>query len=94
MVTLVALASLACARREGEANTGQSRTIAAPEPQEAPTGTGELTQTVDIEDSRSEADGGVLTSPNPPIRTGAGTQTATTTAATSTTTTTRTTTTP
>ena len=48
-----------CKRREHATET--TETIAPAAPQPAPTGTDAMTQTVDIEDSRSEAEGGALT---------------------------------
>jgi hypothetical protein len=68
-VWLVALLSLllvagACQGRARQGgNAAATETIAPPAPQPAPTGTDAMTQTVDVEDSRSEDDGGVLTSP-------------------------------
>jgi hypothetical protein len=78
-VSILALTCLlftagACRGRGGSARgAAGTDTIAAPPPQPAPTGTDAMTQTVDIEDSRSVDDGGVLTNPQ--------TGTATTTAA-------------
>jgi hypothetical protein len=61
--------AVACNRREGAGPTSaETQTVAPPDPREAPTDTDAMTQTVSIEDSRSEADGGVLTSPNPPVK--------------------------
>jgi len=52
----------ACQDRGPKAtNNGATQTIAPSAPQPAPTGTDAMTQTVDIEDSRSEDDGGALT---------------------------------
>ena len=51
----------ACRRGSKASNTSATETIAPSAPQPAPTGTDAMTQTVDIEDSRSEDDGGVLT---------------------------------
>jgi hypothetical protein len=86
VVLLIGVAALACRKEKptGEAG-GATETIAPAQPQPDATGTGDLTQTVDIEDSRSEAEGGVLTSPNAPTTTGAA-GTTTTTATTTTTT--------
>jgi hypothetical protein len=50
----------ACKRGETAANA-TSETIAPAAPQPATSGTDAMTQTVDIEDSRSEAEGGALT---------------------------------
>lgn len=63
-VLLIALAALACNRGEKAAGTAANETIAPAKPQPDSTGTADLTQTVDIEDSRSEAEGGVLTDRN------------------------------
>jgi len=58
---LIALAALACNRGEKAANTtAATETIAPARPQPDATGTGDLTQTVDIEDSRSESEGAAL----------------------------------
>ena len=83
----VALAMFGC-RKEQRDGVGATATIAPAEPQPASSGVEEaLSQTVDIEDSRSEAEGGALTSPNPPVRVpGAPPPATTTTAATATTT--------
>ncbi len=68
-VSILALTCLlfvagACRGRGGSARgTVRTDTIAPPPPQPAPTGTDAMTQTVDIEDSRSVDDGGVLTNP-------------------------------
>ena len=54
----------ACERRtSGTTNSAQptTQTIAPAAAQPAPTGTDAMTQTVEVEDSRSEADGGVVT---------------------------------
>lgn len=88
VVLLIGLAALACRREKTTGQSGEStQTIAPAQPQPDATGTGDLTQTVDIEDSRSEAEGGVLTSPNAPVTTDT---TDTTVTATTTTTTTAT----
>lgn len=94
LIAVAATVWFACARSE-KAAQGEAPTIAAPDPKPEETGTDAMTQTVSIEDSRSEAEGGVLTSPNPPIRTrgGAPPETSTTTTTTTTTSTTGTTTT-
>lgn len=91
VVLLIGLAAVACRREKTAGQGGEStQTIAPAEPQPDATGTGDLTQTVDIEDSRSEAEGGVLTSPNPPVITNTtgttGTVTTTTTTGTTATT--------
>ena len=66
-VLLIALATLACNRGEKAAGgNAANETIAPAKPQPDTTGTADLTQTVDIEDSRSEAEGAVLTDRNAP----------------------------
>lgn len=74
-----------CGRDETAAGDG-TETIAPAKPLPEPTGTEAMTQTVDIEAGRSEAEGGGLTTPNPPVDTMTD-GTAGTTAATTTTTT-------
>lgn len=61
LIALVAL-SAGCRRNEKTPPGGVSKTetIAPAQAQPSPTGTEAMTQTVDIEDSRSEAEGGVL----------------------------------
>ena len=62
LLSLLLVAGVACkGRGPNAAKTSTTETIAPPAPQPAPTGTDAMTQTVDIEDSRSEDDGGVLT---------------------------------
>ena len=78
---LIVLAALGCRNREKAAGAASTETIAPAQSQPVPTDSGDLTQTVDIEDSRSEAEGGVLTKPG-------ATQTTSTTATTATTATT------
>lgn len=74
-------------RRESKAGSASTETIAPAAAQPDSSGTEGMTQTVDIEDSRSEADGGALTSPNPPVRTPGSTTTTGTATTTATTTT-------
>ena len=83
----------ACKGREGRGANGEpTETIAPAAPQPAPTDTEALTQTVDIGDGaggelgRSEAEGAVLTNPNPAAGTVTGTAGTATTATTGTTT--------
>ena len=57
---------VACAREGGAGKAGETQTIAPAAGHTSPTDTDAMTQTVSIEDGRSEADGGVLTSPNQP----------------------------
>jgi hypothetical protein len=89
MLLPVALILLGCRERRaaepGAPGTPHTQTIAPAQAEPAPTGTDAMTQTVDIEDSRSEEDGGVITSKQT-----AKTPGATTTATTATTTTTTT----
>lgn len=70
LILTIVLAVAACQRGQ-ERKSGEvvTETIdpAAAKPSE--TTTSEMTQTVELQDGRSEADGGVITSPNPPIRT-------------------------
>ncbi len=58
------LLATACERRTGGATNSPgptTQTIAPAAAQPAPTGTDAMTQTVEVEDSRSEAEGGVIT---------------------------------
>ena len=71
----------ACKGREQAAKGDATETIAPAQPQPAPKGSDAMTQTVDIEDSRSEADGAALNDTQTPPG-----KSTTTTAATSTTT--------
>lgn len=79
-VVTIAFALSHCRGRES-AGTAATETIEPAKPQPEDTGTDAMTQTVDIEDSRSEAEGASLTRGEPP------TNTTTTTTTTSTTTT-------
>jgi hypothetical protein len=63
---MMAALLVACPRHRSGANdasSAQTATIAPAVAQPAPTGTDSMTQTVDIEDSRSEDDGGAITNP-------------------------------
>lgn len=65
---LLLLTALLCAcpgRRgaAGEPAGAQTQTIAPAVAQPTPTGTDSMTQTVDVEDGRSEDDGGAITNP-------------------------------
>lgn len=64
-VIVVAMFAVAgCKRHQGAAQGSvQTETMAPVKGDSAPTGTDALTQTVDVEDSRSEAEGGGLTEP-------------------------------
>ncbi len=56
----------ACPGRRGSASdpaAAQTQTIPPAVAQPTPTGTESMTQTVDVEDSRSEDDGGAITNP-------------------------------
>jgi hypothetical protein len=60
IITAVAALCVACNRgTHGGAAQTKTETIAPAQAQPAPTGTEALTQTTDIEDSRSEGEGGV-----------------------------------
>lgn len=61
---LIALAALGCKREQKAGGAASTETISPATPQPEQTGTGDLTQTVDIEDSRSEAEGAALTDPD------------------------------
>jgi hypothetical protein len=63
LIVLVALSVGACKGRYGTAQAPQSETIAPAAAKPAPTGTDAMTQTVDIEDSRSDAEGAGLNQP-------------------------------
>jgi hypothetical protein len=93
VVLFVCVLALGGCKREGAAASGnaaqheQTQTIAPAAAQPAPTGTDAMTQTVEVEDSRSEEDGGVLTNGQSTAKTGAAaTATTATTATTGTTT--------
>jgi hypothetical protein len=64
MTLLIALTLASCHGRKETTGTETvtTQTIAPAAGKPAPTGTDAMTQTVDIEDSRSEEDGGVMTS--------------------------------
>ena len=63
LVLLAVTVALAACRRGESAAPGTTETIAPAAPQPQPTGTDAMTQTVDIEDGRSEAEGGALNNP-------------------------------
>ena len=71
LITLAALAAFGCSRRAEQGAAGGDQTISAPQAPADTTGTEAMTQTVELQDGRSEAEGGVLTNPNPPVKTGA-----------------------
>jgi len=63
---MLAAALVGCRRRhEGPGTVQQTQTIAPAAAQPAPTGTDAMTQTVDVEDGRSEEDGGTTTTQQP-----------------------------
>lgn len=87
MLLAAVLALFGCRERKSAEQGGapgapKTQTIAPAQADPSPTGTDAMTQTVDIEDSRSEEDGGVITSKQT-----AKTPTTTSTTATATTTT-------
>jgi hypothetical protein len=59
VLALAALLSVSCARHKSGATAAQptTQTIAPAEGQPAPNGSDTMTQTVEVDDSRSEADG-------------------------------------
>lgn len=61
IIMLSALSFSACNRQETAASGEVTETIAPATPQPAPTGTDAMTQTVDIEAGRTDAEGGTLT---------------------------------
>lgn len=68
---VVLLALAACPRRQDAPKSGTvTQTIAPAAAKPDTTGTDALTQTVDIEDGRSEEDGGVITTPQSTAKTG------------------------
>jgi hypothetical protein len=83
-LTVATVLLAACHRESKTSGSAATETIAPAAGQPETAGTDAMTQTVDIEDSRSEADGGALTSPNAKVPP-ASTSTTATTAATTTT---------
>ena len=76
-----ALAMTGCKRGSAAASGGnaqQTQTIAPAAAQPAPTGTDAMTQTVEVEDTRSEDEGGALTNGASTAKTGTTSTTATT----------------
>lgn len=61
IIMLCALSFSACKRQETAVSGEVTETIAPATPQPAPTGTDAMTQTVDIEAGRTDAEGGTLT---------------------------------
>ena len=68
LITSLPLALLACRGREGAASQGAqtTQTIAPADAKPAPNDSEALTQTVDVADSRSEAEGAATTAAPPP----------------------------
>lgn len=62
-VFCIAAGAPACSRQEKNQQSGhvQTQTVAPAAAQPAPTGTDAMTQTVDVENGRSEEDGGATT---------------------------------
>ncbi len=71
LVTFVCVVAFAfsCRGRKNETPAGgvQTQTVAPAAAQPSPTGTDAMTQTVDVGDGRSEADGGVTTDSAPTV---------------------------
>ena len=66
-IMMLALVAAACHRSANDPSKSvQTQTIAPAAAQPAPNGNDAMTQTVDVEDSRSEAEGGVTTTKRPP----------------------------
>lgn len=67
VLILISLTLLACRERMGTRSSNNTSaatdTIAPAAAQPAPNGSDAMTQTVDVEDGRSESDGGVITHP-------------------------------
>ena len=71
---LICLLVLSCGRKEeGTAGGDATETISPAVAQPSPTGTDAMTQTVDIEDSRSVAEGGTATAGDTTTTTGTAT---------------------
>jgi hypothetical protein len=90
MILFAALALTACPRHEQKHDAGAAttQTIAPAAARPDTAGTDAMTQTVEVDDSRSEEDGGVITNPKSTAKTGAATSTTTAKTSTATTTTT------
>ncbi len=75
LALVLAVLGTACPRHRGGSSDAspvvQTQTIAPAVAQPAPTGTDSMTQTVDVEDSRSEDDGGTITNSQTPATHGA-----------------------
>jgi hypothetical protein len=74
MACIAAMLTGGCKSRNGDVQTTTETTIKLPKPSEAPTPAANsddaLTQTIDIEDSRSVAEGGTLTDKSTTAKTG------------------------
>ena len=71
---LICLLALFCAKKEGATGGAEAtETISPAVAQPSPTGTDAMTQTVDIEDSRSVAEGGTATAGDTTTTTGTAT---------------------
>ena len=67
LIMTLPLAAAACHGRSGDPSKSvQTQTIAPAAAQPAPNGNDAMTQTVDVEDSRSVAEGGATTTTPPP----------------------------
>lgn len=75
LLALVALLSVSCNRHKTGATASQptTQTISPAEGQPAPNGSDTMTQTVEVDDSRSEADGMTGTASTPATKTTAKT---------------------
>jgi len=77
MILFAAIALTGCPRREQKTDTAPvTQTIAPAAARPDTAGTDAMTQTVEVDDSRSEEDGGVITNPTSTAKTGAATSTA------------------
>lgn len=69
ILSTIVILFAACHRREshtsGTSQTPTTQTIAPADARPAPTGTDAMTQTVEVEDSRSEEDGGATAATTP-----------------------------
>lgn len=85
-IALLLVLAAGCGREESNApGTETTGTFKPPEPKPGELGTDAMTQTVELDDGRSENEGGHITTPDPGVRAGgspvppAGTSTSTTT---------------
>lgn len=60
VILLIALAAIGCHKREQAGGAASTATIAPAQPQPTQTDSADLTQTVNVEDGRSEAEGAAL----------------------------------